>query len=153
MAEVFHSITGKDGGQDKAAMKASITAKLGKVYMKLHAVHSGSGSYSSESEGVGAHVEDARAALRAFWKISTRRLVEDVVSSVDMVLLQRGSEVIEQRILEEAQSWTTPSSTSVSVSELLCEDSTVRTRRNVVRVRQTRCVRLSAPSVLICFLS
>jgi hypothetical protein len=39
--------------------------------------------------GAGAQIEDAKAALRAYWRIAEKRLLDDVVSCVDIVLLTK----------------------------------------------------------------
>jgi hypothetical protein len=156
------------GKMDKAALKAQVAKMMARAYMRLHAVNSGTCSGTSTSttsstvsvpgtgswSGVGAQVEDARAALRAYWRISTRRLVDDVLSSVELVLLQRGSEVIEQRLLEETQSWviassinnnytsnstsSTTSFSTVGVAELLSEEPTTRVKRAALRTKKQK---------------
>lgn len=54
---------------------------------------------------VNIQVEEARAVLGAYWKICEKRISEDVTSSVDIVILQQCSEMIEKDLLEAVQIW------------------------------------------------
>jgi interferon-induced GTP-binding protein Mx1 len=109
---------------DKCDLKNQLKRYLGRTYMEQHAV----------GKGPGSQIGDAKAALKAYWRISEARLLNDVVSLIDMVLLQRGSELIEQNILSEAQSWTKTEVLSV----LLAEDPAESTRRTELREKKIR---------------
>jgi hypothetical protein len=68
----------------KKDLKLHFQKKLGIAYMKNHSV----------GIGPGAQVEDAKAALRAYWRIAEKRLLDDVVSCVDIVLLTKVRHVL-----------------------------------------------------------
>lgn len=54
-----------------------------------------------QGEGLGAQLEDAKAALKAYWRVSEARLLDDVTSCIDMVLLQNCPALIEQALMTE----------------------------------------------------
>jgi hypothetical protein len=81
--------------QNKAALKEHVLEVLGGCYMHYHSI----------GFGPNLQLEDSQAALKAYWRICEKRINEDVESAVDMMLLQRCSEVIETTLLAKAQGW------------------------------------------------
>jgi hypothetical protein len=96
MKEVFTAAKdGESGKQTKAELKAHVMEMLGGFYMHYHAI----------GFGPNVQLEDAQAALKAYWRICEKRINEDVESAVDMMLLQRCSEIIETTLLSKVQEW------------------------------------------------
>lgn len=83
------------GSNNKELLKQHLLEILGPSYMTYHSV----------GQGPTLHLEDARAALKAFWRISERRLHEDVISVVEIILLKKSSEMVEQELLSIYQNW------------------------------------------------
>ncbi len=83
------------GKGSKDDMKAHMMDMLGHAYMHYHSI----------GNGPNIQVEEARAVLGAYWKICEKRISEDVTSSVDIVILQQCSEMIEKDLLEAVQIW------------------------------------------------
>lgn len=81
--------------QNKAELKAHVLEMMGGFYMHYHAI----------GFGPSVQLEDAQAALRAYWRICEKRINEDVDGAVDMMLLQRCSELIESTLLSKVQEW------------------------------------------------
>ena len=113
-----------DAKQSKAELQKHILDTLGGFYMHYHSI------------GFGATVqlEDAQAALRAYWSICEKRINEDVDSAVDMMLLQRCSEVIETTLLSRTQEWL---SDPVRLSVMMSEDPKVIEERKHLKMVRT----------------
>jgi hypothetical protein len=45
----------------------------------------------SMGRGPGVHIEDARAVLRAYWRMTENRVHDHAASSIDHVLLHKGT--------------------------------------------------------------
>jgi hypothetical protein len=75
--------------------KAELKTHVGGFYMHYHAI----------GFGPSVQLEDAQAALKAYWRICEKRINEDVEGAVDMMLLQRCSEIIETTLLSKVQEW------------------------------------------------
>jgi hypothetical protein len=93
-----------------------IIATLSGFYMHYHSV------------GYGTHLqlEDAQAALRAYWRICEKRLNEDVESAVDMLLLQKCSEIIETNLLTNVQEWINNEN---KLNNMIAENEKIREER------------------------
>ena len=90
---------------------------LGHYYMELHGL--------GDQRGFNVHIEDARMILRAYWYMSESRLVGDVQTLVEQLILQQLPEYIDKELLGHYQGWCTADSISV----LLCENERVMTAR------------------------
>lgn len=108
----------------KAGLQAYLKEVLGGFYMHYHSI------------GFGAHLqlEDAQAALKAYWRICEKRLNEDVESAVDMLLLQRCSEIIESTLLSNVQEWVADPN---KLSSIVSEDVKVKEEREALIVQRT----------------
>lgn len=84
--------------------------------------------------GPSVQLEDAQAALRAYWRICEKRINEDVESAVDMMLLQRCSELIETTLLSRAQEWL---SDPVKLRVMMSEDPAVIEERAHLKLVRT----------------
>ena len=89
--------------------------------------------YHSIGYGPNLQLEDARAALRAYWRICEKRINEDVLSAVDMLLLQKCSERVEAQLLSSVQEWL---SNPERLRKMISEDSSVQEER--VRLKEVR---------------
>jgi hypothetical protein len=101
---------------NKADLHAYVKEHLGGFYMHYHSV------------GYGTHLqlEDAQAALRAYWRICEKRLNEDVESAVDMLLLQKCSEIIETNLLTNVQEWINNEN---KLNNMIAENEKIREER------------------------
>ena len=87
----------RDGKTDKEkesgliALEAEITDKLGQWYMANHGV------------SAAALIEDMRTVLTAYWRLSSKRLTENVCMSFEAHVLARLSEEIESELLTAVQ--------------------------------------------------
>jgi hypothetical protein len=61
--------------------------------------------YHSVGYGTHLQLEDAQAALRAYWRICEERLNEDVESAADVLLSQKCCEIVETNLLTNVQVW------------------------------------------------
>lgn len=98
LKQVYTAAKDQDGmgqGQTKAELKAHVLEMLGGFYMHYHSI----------GFGPSVQLEDAQAALKAYWRICEKRINEDVEGAVDMMLLQRCSELIEATLLSKVQEW------------------------------------------------
>ena len=96
MKEVFTAAKDAESSkQTKAELKAHVLEMLGGFYMHYHSI----------GFGPNVQLEDAQAALKAYWRICEKRINEDVESAVDMMLLQRCSELVESTLLSKVQEW------------------------------------------------
>jgi hypothetical protein len=121
---LFSVSTPIPGMNSKKDLKLHFQRKLGITYMQNHSV------------GIGpdAQIEDAKAALSAYWRIAEKRLLDDVVSCVDIVLLNKGSELIEQTLLSEAQNWTKEG----VLNAMVCENIEVTKKRIDLKQKKYR---------------
>lgn len=79
LKEVFTAAKDTESGrQSKAELQKHVMEMLGGFYMHYHSI----------GFGPSVQLEDAQAALRAYWRICEKRINEDVESAVDMMLLQ-----------------------------------------------------------------
>ena len=108
----------------KAGLQVYLKEVLGGFYMHYHSI------------GFGAHLqlEDAQAALKAYWRICEKRLNEDVESAVDMLLLQRCSEIIESTLLSNVQEWVADAD---KLSSIVSEDVKVKEEREALILQRT----------------
>lgn len=98
LKEVLSSATMPDpssGKNPKEELKNHMQQVLGGFYMHYHSI----------GFGPNLQLEDARAALKAYWRICEKRINEDVLSAVDMLLLQKCSERVEAQLLSTVQEW------------------------------------------------
>lgn len=100
------------GKGSKDEMKAHVLDMLGHAYMHYHSI----------GNGPNIQLDEARAVLSAYWKISEKRINEDVTSSVDIVILQQCSEMIEKDLLESVQLWLADNG---RLENIFCEDPKV----------------------------
>jgi hypothetical protein len=97
------------GKGSKDEMKSHIMDMLGHAYMHYHSI----------GNGPNIQVDEARAVLTAYWKICEKRINEDVTSSVDIVILQQCSEMVEKDLLESVQLWLADND---KLETIFCED-------------------------------
>lgn len=76
-------------------LKQHVLDMLGSSYMQQHGL----------GNGPNLHPDDARAALKAYWRVSYGRLNEDIAAAVELLLLQRCTEMIENDLLARMQGW------------------------------------------------
>ena len=125
MKEVFTAA--KDGDvtkQTKAELQAHVMEMLGGFYMHYHSI----------GFGPNLQLEDAQAALKAYWRICEKRINEDVESAVDMMLLQRCSELIESSLLSKVQEWL---SNPEQLRQMMSEDPAVVEERAHLKMVRT----------------
>eukprot|EP01038_Epipyxis_sp_PR26KG_P012383 gene12383-16611_t len=111
-----HSSVAKSAEIMKDHLKEHVMEMLGHTYMMYHAI----------SYGPNIQVEDARAALKAYWKICEKRLNDDVSAAIDLILLQKCTESIETYLLSSVQNWMDDGST---LAAILTEDENVTEMR------------------------
>ncbi len=83
------------GRRSEEDLKAHVMEMLGSSYMQLHSV----------GYGPSLHPDDATAALKAYWRACYTKLNEDVAAAIEVLLLQKCSEMIERDLLLKMQLW------------------------------------------------
>lgn len=125
MKEVYTAMKDTEmNKQTKAELKTHVLESLGGFYMHYHSI----------GFGPNVQLEDAQAALKAYWRICEKRINEDVESAVDMMLLQRCSEVIENTLLSKVQEWL---SNNEQLRCMMSEDPTVIEERKHQKLIKT----------------
>lgn len=125
LKEVFTAAKdGESSKQTKAELKAHVLEMLGGFYMHYHSI----------GFGPNVQLEDAQAALKAYWRICEKRINEDVESAVDMMLLQRCSELIESTLLSKAQEWLADPE---QLRAMMSEDPAVQEERTHLKMVRT----------------
>ena len=81
----------KKAARDLAPMQDAVNDKLGQWYMANHGV------------SAAALIEDMRTVLTAYWRLSSKRLTENVCMSFEAHLLQKFAEEIESMLLTDIQ--------------------------------------------------
>jgi hypothetical protein len=110
------------GQNTKDELKSLVMEMLGHTYMEYHSL----------GRGPNLHIEDARAALNAYWRISEKRLNEDICTAVELVLLNNCSEAIESQLLADAQLWLSGVG-SASTSDLISESVEMQKERSKLK--------------------
>ena len=87
--------TGPPESNSKDDLKQHVMEMLGNLYMQHHAI----------GFGPTLQLEDGMAALKTYWKVCEVKLNEDVCAAVDLMLLQKGSEMIESELMTRVQLW------------------------------------------------
>jgi interferon-induced GTP-binding protein Mx1 len=100
------------GNSTKEELKQHVIEMLGHAYIQQHAM----------GYGPSLQLEEARAVLSSYWKLCEKKLHEDVAAAIDVVLLQRCSEKIEQDLNSQLQLWMAD---PISLSEVFSEDMKV----------------------------
>lgn len=98
--------------QSAADLKQHVLDMLGSSYMLQHGL----------GDGPNLHPDDARAALKAYWRVSYGRLNEDIAAAVELLLLQRCTEMVENDLLAHMQGWLADE-TALAVLMANCADS------------------------------
>lgn len=115
------------GQNTKEELKSLVMEMLGHTYMQYHAL----------GNGPNLHLEDARAALKAYWRISEKRLNEDICTAIEMELLKNCSEAIESELMANTQLWLSGIGND-SVSDLIAESQASVDERVKLRKRKER---------------
>lgn len=87
--------TGPPEANSKEDLKQHVMEMLGNLYMQHHAI----------GFGPTLQLEDGMAALKTYWKVCEMKLNEDVCAAVDLMLLQKCSELVEQQLMGQVQVW------------------------------------------------
>jgi hypothetical protein len=113
------------GQNTKEELKSLVMEMLGHTYMQYHAL----------GNGPNLHIEDARAALKAYWRISEKRLNEDICTAVEMELLKNCSEAVESELMANTQLWLSGVGAD-SVTDLIAESQSSIDERVKLRKRK-----------------
>lgn len=117
LKEVMATAPDPEQGMDpKEFLKSHMMDVLGGFYMHHHSI----------GFGPNLQLEDARAALKAYWRICEKRINEDVLAAVDMLLLQKCSERVELQLLSNVQVWL---SSATQLQKMVSEDPKVMEER------------------------
>lgn len=68
---------------------------MGHSYLQLHSI----------GYGPSLQLEDAKTALKSYWELAENRLFSHAASTIDQLLLQKGSQEIESTLLALSQTW------------------------------------------------
>lgn len=100
------------GKSTKEDLKQLIMDTLGYAYIQQHAM----------GYGPSLQLEEARAVLSSYWRLCEKKLYEDVAAAIDVVLLQKCSEKIEQDLNSHMQLWMAD---PITLMEVFSEDPQV----------------------------
>ncbi len=78
-------------------------------------------------------MEEARAALAAYWRLCERRMHEDVSTAADVLLLQRCGERLESDLLAAMQLWMADNR---QMDRLFDEESVIKDERKAAAQRK-----------------
>lgn len=104
------------GQSTKDELKQHVTEMLGYAYIQQHAM----------GYGPSLQLEEARAVLSSYWRLCEKKLYEDMSAAIDVVLLQRCSEKIEQDLNSQLQLWMAD---PLLLAEVFAEDPNVAVER------------------------
>jgi hypothetical protein len=130
-----------------SAFAQHVKEMMGHQYMQLHSI----------GYGPSVQLEDAKTALRAYWRLAEQRFHTNSTAAIEQVLLLKGSQYIERVLLELVNNeWgssaggvgfgTSADDTNdsfsqycgLSLSELLAEDPTVVKERTALTNAKTK---------------
>jgi hypothetical protein len=106
---------------------------MGHEYMHMHSI----------GYGPSVQLDDAKTALRAYWRLAEQRFHSNATAAIEQVLLLKGSQHIERVLLELVNNdWAAGNSSgggdavspygSFSLAEIMAEDPAVIKERNAL---------------------